>query len=66
MDNLVWYCGCLRPRWQVQLLLLWEHLNCPFEDRKQDHGEMLKIIGFWVNVNRGSISLTPLVTDILS
>jgi hypothetical protein len=66
-DNLVLYHGRLRPRRQVQLLLLWEALDCPFEDRKQDHGETLKIIGFWVDINKGSISLTPSsVTEILS
>ncbi|KIJ92812.1 hypothetical protein K443DRAFT_113006, partial [Laccaria amethystina LaAM-08-1] len=42
----------------VQLLLLWEHISCPFEDKKQDHGEVLKIIGFFADINRGSITLT--------
>jgi len=45
------------PRRQIKLLLLWEAIACPFEDRKQEHGEELKIIGFWVNINEGSISL---------
>jgi hypothetical protein len=58
-DDLVWYRGRLRPRRQVQLLVLWESISCPFEDRKQDHGEVLKIIGLWVDVNAGSISLPP-------
>ena len=58
-DNLIWYRGKLRPRRQVALLLLWEAITCPFEDRKQEHGEELKIIGFWVDVNHGSISLPP-------
>jgi hypothetical protein len=66
-SNLVYYRGKLRPRRQVQLLLLWESISCPFEDRKQEHGEALKIIGFWVDVNAGSISLSPSsVIDIIS
>ena len=66
-DNLVWYRGKLHPRHQVQLLLLWESISCPFEDRKQEHGETLKIIGFWVDINAGSISLSPsAVLDIIS
>jgi hypothetical protein len=65
-DNLVWFHGRLRPRRQVQLLLLWEGINCPYEDKKQDHGETLKIIGFWVDINVGSIALAPSsVTQIL-
>jgi hypothetical protein len=66
-NNLVWYRGRLRPRRQVQLLLLWESISCPFEDRKQDHGEALKIIGFWVDINAGSISLHPdSISDIVA
>ena len=57
-DNLVYYHGRLRPYRQVQLLLLWEMISCPFEDKKQDHGEVLKIIGFFVDINRGTITLT--------
>ena len=58
-DNLVQYRGKLHPCQQVQLLLLWEAISCPFEDCKQEHGEALKIIGFWVDINAGSISLSP-------
>jgi hypothetical protein len=66
-DNLIWYRGKLRPRRQVQFLLLWESISCPFEERKQDHGEALKIIGFWVDINAGSISLSPsAVSDIIT
>jgi hypothetical protein len=66
-DNLTWYRGAFRPRRQVQLLILWESITCPFENRKQEHGELLKIIGFWVDANRGSISLPPKsVTDIVA
>ena len=66
-DNLVWYRGKLRPRHQVQFLLLWESISCPFEDRKQEHGETLKIIGFWVDINTGSIALAPsAISDIVT
>ncbi|CAA7266998.1 unnamed protein product [Cyclocybe aegerita] len=34
-------------------------IGCPYEDRKQEDGDCLKIIGFWVDPNRGSISLPP-------
>ena len=58
-DSLVFYHGQLRPKRQVQLLLFWEAISCPFEDKKQEHGAELKIIGFWIDINRGSISLPP-------
>jgi len=58
-NNLVFDYGHLCPYCQVQLLLLWEYISCPFEDKKQDHGEVLKIIGFFVDINRGTITLTP-------
>ena len=58
-DNLIMYHGKLRPRQQVQLLLFWEAIQCPFEDKKQEHGNPLKIIGFWVDANQGSLSLPP-------
>lgn len=65
-NNLIWFHGKLRPKRQVQLLLLWNRITCPYDDKKQEHGEVLKIIGFWVDINRGSISLSPdAVTDIL-
>jgi len=63
LDNLTFYHGMLRPRRQVQLLVLWDYISCPFEDRKQEHGESLKIIGFLVDPNLGSISLSPETVD---
>jgi len=57
--NEVFYHGKLRPRSQVQLLILWEFVCCPFEDKKQESGSNLKVIGFWVDANMGSISLDP-------
>jgi hypothetical protein len=66
-DNLVFYRGMPRPKRQVQLLILWEAIGCPFDDNKQQFGQLLKIIGFWVNINKGTISLTPeSVKDILA
>ena len=66
-DNLIWYHGKMHPCCQVQLLLLWEAVSCPFEDRKQEHGDVLKIIGFWADIKAGSISLSPSsIADILS
>ncbi|THU84075.1 hypothetical protein K435DRAFT_870667 [Dendrothele bispora CBS 962.96] len=67
--NLVFYHGQLRPHHQVQLLVFWESIRCPFEDEKQLDGARLKIIGFWVDAIKGSISLTSksiqaLVSDI--
>ncbi|KAF8232477.1 hypothetical protein L208DRAFT_1041102, partial [Tricholoma matsutake] len=58
-DNLILYRGALHPQHQVQLLILWERISCPFENRKQQHGKLLKIIGFWMDANRGNISLSP-------
>ena len=57
--NEVFYHGKLRPRNQVQLLVFWEFVCCPFEDKKQESGPKLKVIGFWVDANKGSISLDP-------
>jgi hypothetical protein len=57
--NEVFYRGKLHPRSQVQLLIFWEFVSCPFEDKKQESGPILKVIGFWVDANKGSISLDP-------
>ena len=66
-DNCLEYNNHLRPRRQVQLLVLWDFISCPYDDRKQEHGVTLKIIGFWVNSLIGSISLTPdSISDIVS
>ncbi|KAJ7461656.1 DNA/RNA polymerase [Mycena latifolia] len=67
LDNLIFYRGMRRPRRQVLLLILWEFVGCPSEDRKQEHGVTLKIIGFWVDANLGSISLSPdSITEIIA
>ncbi|KAG9221044.1 hypothetical protein CCMSSC00406_0005517 [Pleurotus cornucopiae] len=65
--NLVYFHGSLRPKKQVQLLLFWDAIKCPYEDRKQEHGSPLKIIGFWVDIVEGSISLhQSSIDDIVS
>ncbi|KAJ6617174.1 hypothetical protein B0H10DRAFT_1769769, partial [Mycena sp. CBHHK59/15] len=66
-SNLIHFRGKLRPRNQVQLLLLWDRLGVPYGNRKQEHGIRLKIIGFWIDINLGTISLTPdSITDLTS
>jgi hypothetical protein len=65
-ENLIFFHGKLRPRRQVQLLLFWEAISCPFKDKKQEHGDVLKIIGFWVDANQGSLLLAlSSITDII-
>jgi hypothetical protein len=58
-DDLVYFREKLRPRRQVQLLLFWDSINCPYEDDKQLSSNPLKIIGFWIDIDAGSISLSP-------
>jgi hypothetical protein len=62
-DNLVRYRGEQRPKRQVQLLLFWEAIGCPFDDEKQLWGPILKIIGFQVDINAGKISIMPGTID---
>jgi hypothetical protein len=50
-DNLIHFGGSHHPRKQVQLLILWDFLQCPYSWEKQEHGHTLKIIRFWVNIN---------------
>jgi hypothetical protein len=65
-DNIIFYHGQWWPNQQVTLLQFWEYISCPFDDEKQKHGWQFKIIGFWVNIEDGSISLSPSsVTNIL-
>jgi hypothetical protein len=58
-DNLVSFQGQKRPKRQIQLLLLWQRICCPYDLPKQEQGNPLKIIGFWVDINLGTISLSP-------
>ena len=65
-DNLSLFHEQLCSNWLVQLLRLWKLIACPFNDKKQEHGSILKIIGFYVDINQGSIILTPnLIHDII-
>jgi hypothetical protein len=47
------------PARQAKLLSFWEYISCPFDDKKQEHGVSIKIIGFWVDISQGTISLPP-------
>jgi hypothetical protein len=58
-DSLIPFRGALRPQRQVQLLLLWEAISCPFDNEKQLSGPQLKIIGFHLDIDTGTISLNP-------
>ena len=65
--DLVLYKGISRPRSQTQLLMLWDEIGCPWKEAKQEHGLQLKIIGFYVDINCGTLTLTDeSVAEILS
>ncbi|KAJ7227031.1 hypothetical protein GGX14DRAFT_332966, partial [Mycena pura] len=67
LNDLIFYRGKHRPRRQVLLLIMWEFVGCPWQDRKQEHGVTLKIIGFWLDATLGSISLSPeSIADIIA
>ena len=67
VSDLVLYKGISRPRLQTQLLMLWDEIWCPWKEAKQEHGLQLKIIGFYVDINRGTLTLTDeSVAEILS
>lgn len=66
-NKLVKYQGISRPQGQAQLLIIWDAIRCPWEEKKQEFREMLKIIGFWIDINNGTITLTDeLTADIVS
>ena len=50
--------GISRPRPQAQLLMLWDKIGCPWKETKQESGIELKIIGFFVDINCGTLTLT--------
>ncbi|KAJ3747637.1 hypothetical protein DFH05DRAFT_1601498 [Lentinula detonsa] len=56
--NMIQFHSQSRPNRQVQLLVFWDMISCPYEDRKQEAGVCIKIIGFWLDIVKGSISLT--------
>ena len=57
-SDLVVYRGISRPRSQTRLLMFWDEIGCPWKDKKQEYGLELKIIGFYVDINRGTLTLT--------
>ncbi|KNZ72388.1 hypothetical protein J132_03479 [Termitomyces sp. J132] len=66
-NNLIMYQGVSRPKNQARLLVLWDAIGCPWEEKKQEFGEKLKIIGFWVDINQGTITLSKdSAADIIS
>src|ERR1700678_481601 len=65
-SDLVFYKGVSRPRPQARLLMFWDEICCPWKDKKQEFGTELKIIGFYVNINRGTLTLTDnAISDVL-
>ena len=66
-SDLVIYKGISRPRSQTRLLMFWDEIGCPWKDKKQEYGLELKIIGFYVDINRGTLTLTDeSITSVLS
>lgn len=66
-SDLVFYKGISRPHPQARLLMLWDAISCPWKDKKQEFGLLLKIIGFLVDINRGTITLTDeAISDIFT
>lgn len=66
-SDLVLYKGISRPRLQARLLMFWDEICCPWRDRKQEFGLELKIIGFYVDINRGTLTLTDeAISDIIA
>ena len=57
-SDLVLYKGIHRPRLQARLLMFWDAIGCPWKEKKQEFGKELKIIGFYVDINQGTLTLT--------
>ncbi|KAF8804436.1 hypothetical protein BYT27DRAFT_7106854 [Phlegmacium glaucopus] len=56
-----------QPHQQAQLLMLWDEIGCPWKEKKQEFGAELKIIGFYVNINHGTLTLTNnVIADIIT
>ncbi|KAF8797567.1 hypothetical protein BYT27DRAFT_7125287 [Phlegmacium glaucopus] len=65
-SDLVLYKGVSRPRPQARLLMLWDEIGCPWRDKKQEFGTELKIIGFYVDINNGTLTLADeAIADII-
>ena len=66
-SNLVLYKGISSPCLQARLLMFWDAIGCPWKEMKQEFGKELKIIGFYVNINQGTLTLTDKsISDIIS
>lgn len=66
-SDLVSYKGISRPRPQARLLMLWDEIGCPWKERKQEYGTELKIIGFYVDINCGTLTLADeAIADVLT
>ncbi|KAF9455247.1 hypothetical protein BDZ94DRAFT_1136979, partial [Collybia nuda] len=59
-QRVMWYPPFQRklPRKQAQLLFLFDELGIPHEERKQISGSILKVIGFNVDTNLMTFSMT--------
>jgi hypothetical protein len=59
-DQMSWYEPYQKtyPKAQADLLRLWDRLGIPHEEKKQVYGEVIEIIGFLVDPNAMSISLS--------
>ncbi|KAF8805359.1 hypothetical protein BYT27DRAFT_7258470 [Phlegmacium glaucopus] len=65
-SDLVLYKGVSRPHPQARLLMLWDKIGCPWRDKKQEFGMELKIIGFYVDINNGTLTLADeAIADII-
>ena len=65
--DLVLYKGISRLRPQARLLIFWDEIRCPWKDKKQEFGPELIIIGFYVDINCGSLTLTDeAISSVLS
>ncbi|KAF8806103.1 hypothetical protein BYT27DRAFT_7224460 [Phlegmacium glaucopus] len=52
---------------QAQLLMLWDKIGCPWNEKKQEFGAKLKTIGFYVDINQGTLTLTDdAIADIIT
>ena len=57
-SDFVIFKGISRPCLQARLLMFWDEIGCPWKERKQEFGMELKIIGFYVDINRGTLTFT--------
>jgi hypothetical protein len=56
--DLITYKGTARPRLQARLLMFWDEIGCPWKATKQEFGMEFKIIGFYVDINLGTLTHT--------